>query len=59
VLSEFCFDATGRRERGVYVESTVDGLQQLGSGECIWYCPTFTDWLEQLVALRGKIPTMS
>jgi hypothetical protein len=58
VVSEFTFDATGRRQRGVYVESCVDGLRVLGSGECVWYCSSFTAWLERLIAARGRIPPL-
>lgn len=55
--AEFCLDATGRRKEGVYVECMLDGSREMGTGECFWFCNSFTQWLEQLVDHQGRMPT--
>lgn len=56
--AEFCLDATGRRKEGVYVECMLDGSGEFGTGDCIWFCDSFTQWFEQLVNHQSRIPTL-
>jgi hypothetical protein len=43
----YTFDATGTRRWGVY--RSIEGEP------CEWYCNSFLDWLEKLIARKGKL----